>query len=186
MSQSRFVSVMTPPPGGKFFYEVNGERVEAATWPEMQPKAAALMAKNGIEGPVEWAVASYMCPSMPDWYCRGVAGRTVVRDREAVVAAEQYFRKPLVPFDTVSDRLRACSECQKHSREGACITCSGRLAWILARFGGRRFRPKVLEDELSGVCTCARTFEAVIASVSYGEDEECWEGAPDTCWRKKR
>lgn len=182
MTAARFVSVMTPPPGGKYFFELGGERVEASNWPEMHTKAQALMQKHGVTGPVEWAVAEYMCPYMPDWYCRGVVGRTVVRDREAWDRAQQYFRRDLVPFDEVSRRLRICQGCEKHSREGSCITCSGILAKILAAFGGKR--PKVLEDEATGICTCCRTYESVVASVKHGDDP--WPETPDNCWRNQK
>jgi len=182
MTKVRFVSVMTPPPGGKYFLEIGGERVESHTWADMHGKAAALMQKHGVTGPVEWVVAEYMCPFMPDWYCRGAAGRQVIRDREAWDNAQPYFRMNLVTFDEVSRRLRICSECPKHSREGSCLTCSGILNKILASFGGHRTR--VLEDEASGVCTCARTYESVIASVDHENDK--WTGIPDTCWRNEK
>lgn len=180
--ESRFVSPMTPPPGGKYFLEIAGERVEAPNWPLMHQKAAALMAKHGVNRPVEWVVAEYMCPYMPDWYCRGSAARTVVRDREAWNNAQPYFRRDLVTFDKVSERLRICADCPKHSREGSCTTCSGILNKILAAFGGRR--PQVLEDKAAGVCLCARTYESVVASVEHGEDP--WDGTPDGCWRNQR
>ena len=180
--KARFVSVMTPPPGGKYFLEINGERVEDTNWPMMHQKAAALMAKHGVTGPVEWAVAEYMCPYMPDWYCRGVVGRTVIRDKEAWDRAQKYFRMNLVTFEEVSRRLRVCQDCPKHSRENGCVTSSGILQKILSAFGGHRVR--VLEDEASGICTCARTYEAVVASVVH--DKDIWEGVPDTCWRKSK
>lgn len=179
MTPARFKSVMTPPPGGKFFYEINGERVEAPSWVEMYPKARELMIKNGVTGPVEWAVATYMCPFMPDWYCSGVSGRTVVRDKEAWANSEVYFRGDLVTHDIISSRLRICAKCKAHSREGVCLTCTGGLARILATFRGRR--PKVLEDELSGVCTVARAYESVMASVEC--EPLTGESVPEGCWR---
>lgn len=173
---------MTPPPGGKYFLEINGERVEANNWPTMHMKAHALMMKHGINEPVEWVVAEYMCPYMPSWYCRGSSSRVVIRDKEAWANAQPYFRHDLVTFDAISERLRICANCPKHSREGSCVTCSGILSRILASFGGHR--PKVLEDAASGVCQCARTYEAVVASVKHGEDS--WEGTPDCCWRNRK
>jgi hypothetical protein len=180
----RFRSVMTPPPGGLYFYEAGGERVEARTWPEMWRKASALMAKNGIAGPVEWAVAEYMCPRVSEWYCTSGAPSptSIVRMKEAKANAAPFFRRNLVTFDRVSERLRTCAECPRHRRD-VCPTCAGVTDWIGAMFGGRR--TPVLEDQLAGTCTCCRTFESVVASVEYDESEPPFDGAPDTCWRNE-
>lgn len=179
MSKSRFRSKMTPPPGGKFFYEAGGERVEAHTWLEMEPKAQALMRRHGVEGFVEDAVAAYMCPHMPDWYCSGESSRHVTTVRDARRNAQQYYSRNLVTFDRLSARMRACHDCPMHERD-VCLTCTGILRDIMASFGGRRV--KVPEDSMSGVCRCAKTFEAVVASVEHEGDP--WEGVPETCWRR--
>lgn len=178
--KTRFVSVMTPPPTGEFFYEVEGERVTARTWAEMQPKAYALMQKHGIDGPVEWAVAEYMCPYLPAWYCKGERrGRSYTSLRDARNNGIPYFKRPLIAPDEIALRLRACAECQMHART-VCLSCTGTDAWILQGFAGRR--TKMLEDKLSGICECHKTFESLIASVDLGESPVP-DGLPETCWR---
>lgn len=180
MGKVRFRSRMTPPPGGKFFFEHDGERVEARTWLEMAPKMEDLMRRHGLDGFAEDLVAEFMCPHMPSWYCAGESSRSVTSARDAFRNATPYFPRNLVTFDRISERMRKCHECPKHERD-LCLTCTGFLNRIMLSFGGRRV--KVLEDQLSGVCACAKTFEAVIASVEYGDDKP-WDGVPDTCWRK--
>lgn len=177
----RFRSVMTPPPGGRFFYELGGERVEATTWLEMKPKVEALMAKHGVTGYASDLVAEYMCPHVAGWYCTGVPVRMSVTKKTALENAEDYFGKELVQFNEIEARLRACQSCPMHERE-VCLTCTGILKHIKAKFGGRR--PRLLEDDLSGICGCAKTFEAVISSVDVTDAPE-WDGIPDTCWRKQ-
>lgn len=174
-----FRNTMTPPPGGKFFFTHDGEHIEARTWVEMKPKMEDLMRRHGLTGFADVLVAEFMCPHMPSWYCTGSVSRSVTSVKDAKANAKPYYNMNLVTFDKLSDRMRRCHDCPMHERD-VCLTCTGILSWILASFGGRRIR--VHEDNLSGVCRCAKTFEAVIASVEHGGDP--WPGAPDTCWRR--
>lgn len=173
---------MTPPPGGKFFYELNGERVEAHTWVEMKPKVEALMAKHGVTGYADVLVAEFMCPHMPSWYCTGVTRRTSVTKSVALDEAKKYYGRDMLTFDQIAERLRICTACKMHERE-VCLTCTGVLKHIKAMFGGRR--PRLLEDDLSGICACAKTFEAVIASVDLTGVGE-WPEVPENCWRNRK
>lgn len=170
---------MTPPPGGVFFFEHGGERIEARTWLEMQPKMEDFMKRHGLTGFASDLVAGYMCPFMPSWYCTGTVSRKSTSIRDARKSAERYFPAHLVPFNVMSDRMRICHECPKHERD-VCLTCTGILDWITSAFGGRRRR--VHEDNMSGICGCAGTFEAVIAAVEHNGD--AWPEAPGTCWRR--
>ena len=175
----RFRSLLSVPPGGKFFYEHEGERIEASTWSEMLPKMQDLMKRHGLTGFCEDHVAEYMCPHMPSWFCFGSSARQITSVKDARKNAIPYYSKPLVTFDKLSERMRICHDCPKHERD-VCLTCTGILSQIMISFGGRRVR--VPEDNLSGVCGCAKTFEAVIASVEH--DGEPWPDAPEGCWRK--
>lgn len=177
----RFRSTMVPPPGGYFFYEHGGEQLRASTWVQMKPLVEDLMRRHGLSGYADRLVAEYMCPHMPPWYCEGAGVRVVTSVKVALKNAEPYYPRELVQFDEISRRMRICHDCPKHERD-VCLTCTGILDRIRAAFRGRRV--PVLEDKMSGVCGCARTFEAVIASVEHGE-EPVWDGAPDTCWRRK-
>lgn len=181
---ARIRSYMVPPPGGRFYFRHGGDTVAARTWPEMTSAMRRYMAEHpDVTGQVEDLVSSCMCPDMPQWYCTGTGPvRNPVRLREAWQNAQPYFGRTPVPFDRVSARLRACAECRGCHERGVCLTCTGWLKRIRQQFGASRVR--VLEDDLSGMCSCARTFEAVLATVEYGPDEPIWENAPDSCWRR--
>ena len=182
MSEVRFRSTMTPPPGGKFYYDdPDGTHIEARTWLEMEPKMRAFMRERGIPGSPSRFLAQHMCPHMPDWYCSGEGVKHVVRASEARENSAPYFARQTVTFDRISERIQKCTTCPKHSRT-FCLTCTGLAEWIQTMFNGRRVR--VPEDRASGVCDCCKALEAVVASVEYGKDEPIWEGAPDTCWRR--
>ena len=181
MSQAASIrSFMVPPPGGEYFCMAGYERIACPDWHRFRPVVEEFMAKHGVSGSPESFVAACMCPYMPDWYCRGVFGSRPVRMDEARRGAEPYFPRPVVAFDVVQRRLARCESCPRHSRS-FCMTCTGILPWLCGRFGGRRV--KVPEDTLAGMCECARTFASVVASVEFGEEEPCWEGIPETCWR---
>lgn len=179
-SLPRFKSTMCPPPGGAFYLEVGGERVQAADWFSMRRAASLLLARHGDRRTPEAAVAEFMCPDMPSWYCTS-GGRETVFSAEARANAKAYFSRNLVPADEMSRRLAACRECPRHSRN-VCLTCTGHLQWLLSGFGGRR--PKLPEDALSGVCLSAKTFE--IAPTSVDGELPTWEDVPDCCWRNRK
>lgn len=184
MAEVKIRNLMNPPPGGVFFYEHDGERIEAKYWFDMEPRMLDLMRRHLLVGDPARMVAEQMCPQMPDWYCTGaIAGTDVVRTDEARRNSAAYFNKPTVAFDEISRRLQTCVRCPRHQRK-FCMTCTGILDWIQAGFGGRRTR--VPEDRLSGVCTCARALESAIAAVDYGESSPAWDDTPDTCWRSTR
>lgn len=178
---ARFKSVMCPPPGGKFYFELNGERVEARDWFTMRGLVTALFERHGVKAVPEDAVAVYMCPDMPDWYCTE-GGRKTFTMKEARTNAVPYFQKNIVPYDEMVRRLAVCRQCRQHDRN-VCLTCTGNLQWIAERFQGRRRR--IPDDDLSGICRAAATFESVVTAVEASELPE-WSGVPDGCWRKKQ
>lgn len=184
MSRMSFVSTMTVPPGG-YFYELGGDRVEGRCYQETVSKVATLMRKHGREGSPELELAEYMCPRMgpaASTFCRGdFTPSHDVTKHEAIENSLEYGKMPLVPFDVISKRLARCQACPKRFRSW-CLTCAGHYSAILSSMGGRR--PRLPADLTSGVCDCARAYEAAIASVDYG-DKPPWDGVPGTCWRIK-
>ena len=176
----RFKSTMCPPPGGIFYFELGGERVEARDWFQMRRLVSPILARHGDRRTAEAAVAEFMCPDLPSWYCT-VGGRHAVLSSEARDNAKPYFSRHLVTADEMARRLSVCRSCPKHSRN-VCLTCTGHHQWLLAGFGGRR--PRLPEDSLSGICLAAKTFE--IAPTSVAGDLPEWDDVPECCWRNAR
>lgn len=173
----KFKSTMCPPPGGMFYFEVGGERVEAPDWITMRRLVIPVLARHGVRLTPEEAVAAYMCPDMPKWYCTS-GGVDTVLSAEARTKAKPYFSMHVVPVPEIMRRLAVCRACPRHSRN-VCMTCTGHAKWILAGFGNRR--PALPDDSMSGTCMAARTFEMAVASVDGPLPE--WGDVPETCWR---
>ena len=170
------------PPGGVWFFRLGDDHVESPIYEFAVRRTGEILRAHGVGGDAGTALAEYMCPHMPAWFCRGEGPVSpVITGREARDNAVPYFGRDLVPVDRVLRRMAICSECMRHRRD-FCLHCEGHDSWISGMFRGRR--PKLPADDASGCCTCAKTFEAVVASVEYGPDEGIWEGVPDNCWRK--
>ena len=184
MSDVFFKDVNMTPPGGLFFYETHGEKVTARTFLEIRPKIRSLMDKYRIGGMVESELARYMCPKMsdPSRYCSGetFSGNGHVRPLEAISESIPYGKRDVVSFDVIERRMQKCQTCPMHARDW-CPSCSGHMEKIYESFSGRRTALPV--DRSSGVCQCAKAYEASIASVTYGPDDRIWDGAPKSCWR---
>lgn len=184
MGHAEFVQTKTiVPPGGVWYFRFGDDSVATPMYDDAVVKVAAILEKYGIADitPQE-ALADYMCPHMPQWFCRGRSVESpVITASEARAAAEPYFSRQVVPVDDIMSRMDKCTMCPKH-RKDFCLHCEGHDQWIEYKFGGHR--PVLPSDNASGCCTCAGTFEAVVASVSYNDGEELWEGVPDTCWRR--
>lgn len=175
---------MMPAPRGGFEFAVGDDKVSARTAAEIMPKVRAVLARHGVSVPAEIALAEYMCPRLGDearHLCQGdVKSPDFVGQREALANCAAYAGLPMVPLDVVQGRLAACATCPRHERHW-CLTCTGAFARLQAMMGGRR--PLLPADRFSGVCGCARAYEAAVCSVVHGKD--VWPDAPDTCWRRR-
>lgn len=182
-AQPRFRSVnpYTVPPGGAWFFQLGDDRVESPVYSLAVKQVDEVLKRHGVKADASEELAKFMCPHMPAWFCAGSPVHSpVITGKMAVEKAGPYFGRPLVTFDVITERMQRCQACMKHRRD-FCLHCTGYDTWIYDMFDGHR--PKLPVDEASGCCSCAGTFEAVVASVDYGKDEPGFEGAPDTCWR---
>ena len=181
-----FKNVNVAPAGG-FFYELNGEKVTGRFFCEIEPKVRALLRKYHRTESVEEAVATYMCPRIPEasWLCTGGTFKKAgVRAAEAMQNSVLLTDgREVVAFDEIERRLRICLSCPMHTRE-FCVTCTGHMERIMLLYAGRR--PRVPEDAGSGICKCAKAYESALVSVEYADGEPVWESAPETCWRNHR
>ena len=173
---------MVTPPGGSWTFSVDGDTVSSPLYDDMLRKVDALLRKHGVNESAVAALANYMCPLLPEGQCTGEGSASpVIYPHDAEAEAKRYFGRPIETADVIARRLQQCTRCKAHRRD-FCLHCTGYDQWVYGKFGGKR--PKLPADDASGCCSCAKTMEAVIASVCYGKDEPVWEGAPDTCWRR--
>ncbi len=169
------------PPEGKWSFQIGDDYYESPIYDLVLKHVGELLAKHGVKADATEALAEYMCPRLPPWMCRGDGpSRDLILGKEAQKEALSYFARNVETADVVMRRMQVCQRCPKHRRD-FCLHCGGYDTWIYDGFGGRRTR--LPPDDASGCCTCARTFEAVIASVCYADGDQVWEGTPDTCWR---
>lgn len=183
----RIRSKLSAAPGGRFFYERDGRRVEAGTYDSAVQAVARLLAERGVAADAEEELAAYMCPRVGRdalWFCAG--GEPVsagVPPRDALENSLRAVAGRLVAtFDTIESRLATCQRCPKHERNW-CPTCTGHFDRVMVSLS--RKRPRLPLDRGAGVCACAKAYESAICSVEYGKDESAWEGTPEGCWRRK-
>lgn len=178
----RFTQTFATPPGGLWFFQIGDDRFAHPVYDIALREVARLLKKHNDPRPAPRALAEFMCPHMPPWFCEGpVAHSPVIHAKDAAAKAHPYFSRTLVPADIVTRRMEACQDCKMHRRD-FCLHCTGYDSWV--REGFRNRRPPLPVDAASGCCTCTGTFEMAMASVEYGKDEPVWEGAPETCWRR--
>lgn len=171
----------TVPPTGKWEFQLGDDRYESPVYDLVLRHTGEILAKHGLKIPAAQALADYMCPRLPKWMCTGRGPHLdLLLAKEAQKEAYSYFVRQMETVDVIMRRMEVCTTCPKHRRD-FCLHCGGYDTWIYDGFGGRRTR--LPPDDASGCCSCARTFEAAIASVTYSAEEPVWEGAPKTCWR---
>lgn len=177
------VNPYTVPPGGVWFYQIGDDKVSSPTYDMALRRVDELLRKHGVKADAAAELARFMCPHMPAWFCSGTSAHSpVITGRMAAAKAMPFFGRPLVTSDVISARMQVCQACPKHRRD-FCLHCTGYDQWIEDRFAGRR--PRLPVDDASGCCSCAGTFEAVLASVDYKDGDAPFDGAPATCWRSK-
>lgn len=178
---ARFTNTTFVPPGGSWFFQIGEDQIASPVYELAVKRVGELLAQHGIDKNPEQALAEFMCPHMPEWFCAGKIGHSpVITVKEACNKALPYFSKKVLPVDMISKRLDMCQMCPKHRRD-FCLHCSGIDSWVSSGF--KHKRPIIPADAASGCCTCSGTLESVIASVEYNDQDSVWEGVPDTCWR---
>lgn len=181
---ARFSNTTFVPPGGMWFFQLEDDRVAMPVYDLAVKRVGEILARHGVRKDPAQALAEFMCPHMPAWFCAGNVGHSpVITAKDACERARPYFGRKVLPVDLISRRLETCQACPRHRRD-FCLHCNGLDTWVSDGF--RNARPVLPADAASGCCTCAGTLEAVIASVAYGEGEPVWEGAPETCWRYRK
>ena len=185
---TRIRSRLAAPPGGVYFFERGGVRVEERSYDAaVAAVSRALRSLGDAKSDPEAELAAYMCPRVgrdARWFCESDApAAPEVSARDALDGSLALVKGRLVaPFDRIESRLAVCRSCPRHERNW-CPTCAGHFERVLSALDRRR--PRLPADRLAGVCACAKAYESAVCSVEFGKDEAVWRDAPDTCWRRK-
>ena len=175
-------STMSAPPGGVWFWQDHDHSFSSPNLEIVAGEVGRVLRAMGDRRDPEQAVFEYMAPRMPRGWATGYTGPARQTLSSAVLNARPYFSRPVDRVDRIMARMDACARCPKRERP-FCLTCHGIPQMVYGEFDGRR--GPVPQDRFSGVCTCAGTFDMVVASVMYG-DGAVWPDTPSTCWRLQR
>ena len=176
----RFNSVTAYPPGGMYFYELEGRHVQSTSQPEISVMVKNLYRSLGRTPPFDpfALVMDHMCKSMPPGMCDGGAPAVASVNVAAVKANTRalFGKRPASPV-VIRERLCVCLACKKNNR-ATCPSCSGLLPWILEGMGNRT---RIPADDFAFVCEPALVFVSALATVE--EPGPAPEGCPPGCWR---
>jgi hypothetical protein len=179
----RLLNPFTRPPSGQYEYSIGDQCVTARSYYEFTHRVVELhnRLKVAMTEDVDTTIARYLCPRLPDGYCSQPSAVKMISIDAIKAKAYPYFTKKIEPRDTIESRLSICANCPCNSRS-VCLSCTGLDSWIRLNF--RSQRDRMPQDAGVGVCLCAETLAAVVATVAYSADEPVWNNTPDTCWRK--
>ena len=137
----------TVPPGGAWFFQIGDARVAHPVYAVALKLVDELLKRHGDPRPAAQALAEFMCPHMPAWFCAGAAERSpVILPKEAANAAYPYMGRKLVPADIVTRRMETCQDCVRHRRD-FCLHCTGYDEWVRTGFDHKR--PALPVDDAS-------------------------------------
>lgn len=180
---ARFKSYNSEPPGGVYFYSLNGEFIQAKSRPAIGIMVKRLHIKHGLPAPPNpfELVMAHMCPSMPAGMC---AGETDVRTGLSVTKVKEntraLFGRPVAHPVLIRERLYTCLSCPQNNRS-SCPSCSGLMAWVLDGMGNRSAIPA---DSFAYVCAAHAAFVSALVTVDeLGGDIP--ETCPPACWRRR-
>ena len=92
---ARFVqTAYTVPPGGAWFFQIGDDRVAHPVYETALKRADELLKKHGDTRPAARALAEFMCPHMPAWFCAGAVKHSpVIHASDAAKAARPCFSR---------------------------------------------------------------------------------------------
>jgi hypothetical protein len=175
------------PPGGQYFYDVEGYPVQAATRTGLRTKINQAYAALGSEVPADiWEqVMDHMCRHLPEGFCTGdddgkprakvLTLQQVRKNTEDVVQQSE-----MAPPSQSRFQAEKCLRCDKNNKR-ICTSCSGVSAWASRRVG----RPD-MPASYSYLGICEVTGAALVAQVNLMNLPENEEYPDDgTCWARE-
>ena len=171
------------PPGGAWFYEVEGRRFESrSSLVDVERLVVSFLEAAEIPVPSDLRarIEDYICKRLPPGNCIGegvrIPGSVAPGFFEVLKNLGQLRGQPLVEARAAEDRAAVCRKCANNNF-AACHSCNGLREQTLAAVGGRR----VLNLPYLGVCL-------LYALPTYGlvwlRTPKPMEGLPDNCWAK--
>jgi hypothetical protein len=170
------------PPGGQYFYEVEGMVLQDPTKTGLRTRINQAYAAMGkiVPADIGARVQDFMCRRLPEGFCTGsddglprakvLTIHDIRKNTDKMVRATE----PAPPSKT-KFQARACNQCPKNNRS-MCPTCSGINAWASRRVG----RPNTpAEFSWLGVCEVDGT--ALAAKVNR-QGLPANEEYPAECW----
>jgi len=175
----RFQSRHATPPGGVYFFALDGDFVESRSSATICLLVKDLYRKQGRQPPFDplSVVMTHMCKSMPDGFCTEPTGMTGANVSTIKERTRALFRLPIAEPVVIRERLHVCLACPENSRS-VCPACSGLLDWVLSHMSSRT---RIPADEFAYVCGPAQVF--VSALVTAEDPGPPPDGCPETCWR---
>jgi len=175
----RFNSYNAYPPGGMYFFELNGEYVQSQSKPDICQRVKRLYERAGLPVPFDpfEVVMSHMCPTMPPGMCNGETAPGVSVSQVKENTRKLFGQKPAQPV-VIRERLHVCLGCKENSKS-SCPSCSGLLDWVLDGVGSRT---RIPADNFAYVCRPAAVFVSAVVSVESPGPVP--EGCPENCWRR--
>jgi hypothetical protein len=178
----RFQSVNATPAGGCYEYGIGDEIVTAKDRAGICRQVHLLRRKHGLEtsGDGFRYVMEYMCPRLPDGFCTSPSHVKYLHAGEVKERTARLFALRCATSDVIERRMETCVACDRHTRNGFCVDCTGLLQWIYRGYAGRR--GQLPADRALGVCLCDEVLAAAGATVA---ERPLTEGVayPAGCWR---
>lgn len=173
------------PPGGVWFYEVDGVRIESqSSFTDLESKVVYHYETIGLAIPLDLRllIEDFMCKHLPDGNCVGegarIPGSVSPSFFEIIKNLGKLRGVPYTDARAAEMRATTCRACPNNNF-AACHSCNGLQENTLNAVGGRR----VLNLPYLGVCL-------LYALPTYGlvwvRDLPETAGLPDNCWAKGR
>jgi hypothetical protein len=177
---ARFLSQNSSPPGGVYFFELNGERVQSKSKVEICARVKMLYYGQGYPVPHTPfdVIMDYMCPYMPEGFCSGTGPhKNMLSISKLQENTRALFGRPVATPVRIRERLQTCIRCRCNSR-AECPSCVNLAEWVIEKLNTRS---RIPADELVHVCVPAGAM--VSALVSIDDPGDIPDGCPERCWR---
>lgn len=176
-------STMFAPPGGEWFFEVDGIRLASRhSLVDLERAVVAHYEGRGKTVPLDLRVKieDFMCRRLPEGNCLGegarIPGSVVPSYFDLMKNLSRVRGKPLVDAKLAEARALTCREC-RHNNMSGCRSCDNLQGQALTAVGGRQ----VLNLPYMGNCLVYVVPTYALVWVKNPGDQA---GLPDNCWAR--